>query len=355
MPDTERYAIDVMSGRRRGPVAALLRTAMRCAEPAYRGVVNWRNRAFDQGKNIRRLNRPVVSVGNITTGGTGKTPVVAWLAGALQREHFQPAILMRGYRAEATGGSDEAQLYTESLHNIPVIVNPDRHAGGEQALRDHPAVNLFIMDDGFQHRRLHRDFDLVLISATNPFGFDHLLPRGLLREPLTALARANAILLTRTDAVSPTTLQQIESRIRGLTDIPIFRSIHTWGGLRSASAKLSDPPDVALDTLIDKKVLLLAGIADPQPMADAMARLGTGTVRTRWLGDHAAYDSKVVSDLAQSPVDLIVTTEKDWVKLRHVPGIEAITPRLRRLALEITFAADHGPALLNLIKSTVSD
>src|SRR4051812_23350103 len=192
----------VMNGTERGVAAMSLRALTSAIEPIYRGVVNARNARFDRGRSVQRVDRPVISVGNITTGGTGKTPVVRWLADALRARGIQPAILMRGYKSAPGQTSDEQELLRSQLPSVVVHANPDRVAGAQEVLRDHPDVQAFILDDGFQHRRLHRDFDLVLIDATNPFGYDRLLPRGLLREPLAGLARAHAILITRADQSS---------------------------------------------------------------------------------------------------------------------------------------------------------
>ena len=156
-----------------------------------------------------RLPHPTISVGNITTGGTGKTPVVRWLAERLQEQGRRPAVLMRGYRSEG-GISDEQSLLQQQLPEIPVIANPDRVRGAADATQKQNDIDTFILDDGFQHRRVHRDFDLVLIDATAPFGFGHILPRGSLREPLSGLRRANALLITRSSQVDVNRLKEIE-------------------------------------------------------------------------------------------------------------------------------------------------
>src|SRR3954454_10125891 len=224
----------VISGEQGGIGAAVLRGAMRLVEPIYTAIVASRNRGYSAGViTSNRAPRPVVSVGNITTGGTGKTPVVRWLADRLRERGMRPAVLLRGYKARPGERGGEEQLLNDLLNPpgvaTPVIVhaNPDRFAGSEAVLREHPDVDIFILDDGFQHRRLQRDFDLVLIDATNPFGYDHVLPRGLLREPLGGLARANAFLLTRVDQALPGADEfcERELRARGRTT-PIYRCRH---------------------------------------------------------------------------------------------------------------------------------
>ena len=195
----EERILEVMSGQARGVGATLTRTLLAAAEPAYAGVMTARNRLFDRGaKRIHRLPRPVISIGNLTTGGTGKTPAVQWLVRALQERGHRPGILTRGYRKEAGAASDEEELLRESL-GVPVVANADRVRGAATLLERTPAVTTFVLDDGFQHRRVAREADVVLIDATNPFGYDHVLPRGLLREPVVGLARAHLVILTRVD------------------------------------------------------------------------------------------------------------------------------------------------------------
>src|SRR2546421_4413716 len=148
--------------------AELMRLGMSAVSPIYSMMVRGRNARFDRGLGVRRLPRPVVSVGNITTGGTGKTPVVRWLCERLREAGERPAVLMRGYRAKAGEAGDEEAMLAGLLNRAdvpPVFVHAeaDRHAGGQAVFAAHPEVTAFVMDDGFQHRRLARDFDLVLL------------------------------------------------------------------------------------------------------------------------------------------------------------------------------------------------
>ncbi|RLG28969.1 tetraacyldisaccharide 4'-kinase, partial [Methanosarcinales archaeon] len=177
--DTEQVR-DIMSGRRRGVGAAALRAAAAVASCPYAAAMRLRRWAYRKGVLSSRSARAgVICVGNITTGGTGKTPMVAWVVDRLAQAGKTPAILTRGYRS-AEGGSDEAALL-KRLTGAAVVVNPDRAAGAKQALAG--GADVLVMDDGFQHLRLRRDLDVVLIDATNPFGFGRCLPRGMLREP----------------------------------------------------------------------------------------------------------------------------------------------------------------------------
>ncbi|MBN2129221.1 MAG: tetraacyldisaccharide 4'-kinase, partial [Sedimentisphaerales bacterium] len=184
----------------------------------YSLVTLFRNWLYAQGwLRVHRVGVPVVCVGNLTTGGTGKTPLVVWLARLMGQKGVRAAILTRGYKAngrktpyDVTTNTDEPAELAAACPGVPVIVNPDRVAGAAEAIRSHGA-QVLLMDDGFQHRRLGRDLDIVAVDATCPFGYGRLLPAGLLREPLSGLTRAHAVVLTRSDQVSEETLRQIET------------------------------------------------------------------------------------------------------------------------------------------------
>ncbi len=186
----------LISGSRPGVAARVLRAALRVLEFPYQWAVRLRNWRYDhRPMAVHRVAVPVISVGNITAGGTGKTPMVAWLAQWAQQHNLSVALLSRGYRTPPDGhseslGNDEARELAQRLPEVPHIQNPDRVAGAQLAIDRHHC-QLIVLDDGFQHRRLGRDLDIVLIDALRPFGYEHLLPRGLLREPLSGLARAS--------------------------------------------------------------------------------------------------------------------------------------------------------------------
>jgi tetraacyldisaccharide 4'-kinase len=192
---------DIVSGCRGGARAAVARGVLRLAEVPYTAAVNWRNRRFDGPHSaVRRVGVPVVSVGNLTLGGTGKTPMVEWIANWLVQRNVRVAIVSRGYGAAAADKNDEALELEQALAGVPHVQNPDRVAGALTAV-ERFGVELILLDDGFQHRRLARDLDVVLLDATAPFGFEHVFPRGMLREPVRGLQRADVVCLTRADAL----------------------------------------------------------------------------------------------------------------------------------------------------------
>ncbi len=156
---------------------------VRVFEVPYRLLVETRNRHYDRAADAaKRVPVPVVSVGNLTTGGTGKTPMVAWLARWFQQRGLRPVIVSRGYGSQNGQPNDEARELAEQLPDVPHLQDADRVRGAQQAIAQHGA-QVILLDDGFQHRRLHRDLDIVLVDALQPFGSEHLLPRGLLRSP----------------------------------------------------------------------------------------------------------------------------------------------------------------------------
>jgi len=316
-----------MSGQARGAAPMIARGLLRTAEPLYAGAMRLRNWLFDSSLcSVAKLPRPVISIGNITTGGTGKTPMVRWLAERLRGSGRQMAILSRGYRASGAGPGDELTMLNQLLNyedrrpEVRVRANPDRFAAGQSLLRDHPETDLFLLDDGFQHRRLARDFDLVLINAAEPFGFGHVLPRGMLREPLTGLRRADAVVISHADQVSPEKLLQIESEIRRYhPNIPVYKAIHAQIGLRESTPPGSAPANRSLTELSRTRFFAFCGIGNPASFDRQLARFGEGYAGHRWFSDHYEYrpsDLQKLHDSArQAGAHVLVTTEKDWVKV----------------------------------------
>jgi len=335
---TEADYLALISGRSRGIGPALARTGLLAIEPLYRGIIRTRNTLFDQQfKASHYLGKPTISVGNITTGGTGKTPVVQWLADRLIQLGHHPAILLRGYRS--TGGvSDEAELLKRP--GVEVEANPDRVTGAMAVLARSPQTDVFILDDGFQHRRARRNFDLVLIDATNPFGHGHVLPRGLLREPPSSLARAGAILITHADAEANLSALKLHLR-QHAPAAPIFASHHAFGGLIDADGRDIDLARVG-------RCLAVAGIGNPDAFYHGLRSRGLHVVDTWSPGDHHAFTPADVQRLREHGiVDTIVVTEKDWVKLKAIRGVDELP--IARAKLRIDFADGDADALLTLI------
>lgn len=307
------YAL--IRGERRGPLAATARLGLRLASWPYALGVWWRNRGFDRGRRpVFRAAVPVVSVGNLTVGGTGKTPCVEWVARYFRERDVRVAILSRGYGAEH-GPNDEAMVLEENLPDVPHLQGIDRAALAETAVEELDA-ELLVLDDGFQHRRLHRDLDVVLIDATRPPARDYLLPRGTLREPASGLRRAGAIVLTRCDQVPGGALDEIRAWLGARwPETPLALTTHR--PLELVGADGSAP----LEVLSGAVVGAFCGIGNPCAFWQTLVSAGATIADSRTFPDHHRYTAADVESLRRwaetLPKDAIIaTTQKDWVKLR---------------------------------------
>ena len=305
----------ILSGRRRGAFASLLRAGLWAACGPYAAAMRIRRWGYNRHLLASKsVGVPVISVGNITAGGTGKTPMVAWVVAQLNSAGASPAILTRGYKAGASG-SDEAQLL-EQLTDAKVFVNPDRCKSAVAAID--AGADVLVMDDGFQHLRINRDLDIVLIDATNPFGYGHVLPRGLLREPAGALRDADAVVITRSDAVQSQALGELRARLGALAPgATLHLAIHKPVAVIDEQGRR-----VAPEALGGKKVCAFCGIANPEAFFRSVEDLGAKLVCTCAFNDHVTYTMDRVEQLARSDgydeVELLITTQKDAVKLRGI-------------------------------------
>ncbi len=292
----------------------------------YRVIVKGRTLFYSTGIwKSKSLPIPVISVGNITVGGTGKTPLVMEIARVLKQKGIPIAILSRGYKGKKTQGilasdvntglgpeefGDEPFMMAKILKEIPILVGKDRFANALMALH---MLNVrgFILDDGFQHLQLRRDLDIVLVDSKIGFGDHHLLPRGILREPLTHLRRAHILLLTKVEGLEA--CNPIESEIRKVyPHVPIFHSHYEPLGLINPFDEWE-----GIEALKGKKVLVLSGIANPESFLSLVRRCQVEVVREVTFPDHHSYTIRDI-DLLKSwlkGAERIVTTEKDMVKL----------------------------------------
>lgn len=313
---------DVISGKRQGAMASLSRVGLGGLAPLYSLAVRARNRAFELGlKPVRHAPVPVVSVGNVTTGGTGKTPFVAFLANWFRERGLRVALLSRGYRSLPDSDNDEKQLLDRLCPGIVHLQNPDRWAAARSACRDHGA-ELLILDDGFQHRRLARDLDIVLIDASNPFGYGHLLPRGLLREPLSALRRADLIVLTRADQCPP----QQKSHIAAVLDSVQATTDRLEAAFQPSGLVNAAGERAKLSLLRGLPVAGFCGIGNPEAFRETLSALGTAVASFTMFPDHHHYQrddfARIGRDAAAVDVAAILTTQKDLVKIdqTHLGG-----------------------------------
>lgn len=312
--DNRRYR-QIVFGEANDLTARIMRAVLRVASWPYGLAVAVRNGLYDRGwKSVHRAPVPVVSVGNITAGGTGKTPFVAYLANWFRSRNCQPCLLSRGYRAGQDAVNDEKRVLDQLCPGVPHLQNPDRVAAAERAVAEHPA-QLLILDDGFQHRRLHRDLDVVLIDATDPWGAGALLPRGLLREPLRGLARADVLVITRCDHVTPRALETLESELRQCCpQTPVIRVSYPPQQLRDLTNRL-----VPLTELSGARVAAFCGIGNPEGFRTTLEQLGLSPVWLETFPDHHHYQlwelERLESRARADGVAAVLTTQKDLVKL----------------------------------------
>lgn len=297
----------------------------------YRLGVATRRAAFAAGlKRVQRVPVPVVSFGNLTVGGTGKTPAALWLAGWLQERGERPAIVTRGYGGDLRGRvvtvgrdgqslfdpreiGDEAVLLAERFRG-PVVCGADRVAAARLAIEEHDA-SVVILDDGFQHWRLGRDVDVLLVDGRAGFGNGALLPAGPLREPLGALRRADAIVVTKTSDGS----RVAETLVRLAPGVPTFAA-----ELKPRSLSVSEDGVLVtrpLGDLVGRRVVTVSAIAQPQSFYELLGQLEVRAVEVLEFPDHHLFTQSDWQRITQAGhrADLVVCTEKDLVKLRRFP------------------------------------
>jgi tetraacyldisaccharide 4'-kinase len=336
----------IISGERRGLAAAAARANLTILAGLYRAGLFISDRRFGLPGAVRRASRPVVSVGNLTVGGTGKTPLVAHLAVMVAEMGGRPVILSRGYAAPAGRPNEEALELERLCPGVPHLQNPDRRKALEDWVARNPC-DVAILDDGFQHRGLARDLDIVLIDALRPFGFGHVLPRGLLREPLSALRRADLAVVTRSELVGPDELAHLMETLRGLLrpDTPILRARH-----RPVRLLMLDGSSHDLGWLRKQDIAAACGIGNPEAFRRTLERAGAAVRLFEVFPDHHAYtpaDLDGVLRLAEAAgLKTLVTTGKDWVKWQPLLAGSPRRPPVEVAALEVALEFLEGEQAL---------
>ncbi|HBF42794.1 MAG TPA: tetraacyldisaccharide 4'-kinase [Desulfobacteraceae bacterium] len=288
----------------------------------------------------------VVSIGNLTTGGTGKTPAVAMLAKWAKREGHRVAVLSRGYggryksrvlvvsdgkgiRSDAREAGDEPFLLAKTLSDIPVVISKKRLLAGLYA-HGKFGCDFFILDDGFQHLELERDLDLILIDSDNPFGNNHLLPRGPLREPVEQMVRADVSILTKAGLYGP--VDSVVGFLKGqFPEVPFFCADHMPSAVVLPNLNEVHEPEF----LKGKRVVAFAGIARPEVFKDTLIRLGADVVHFKGFRDHYQLKSDEIQELIKTKERLdgryLLTTEKDWVR---ISSFKLLSPDLAYLRIK---------------------
>lgn len=328
-----------------------LRPILRLASLPYWAAICVRNLAYRLGwRSTFRSPLTVISVGNLSVGGTGKTPTVAWLAQWLRERDWRVAILSRGYGQLDSGQNDEALELELQLPDVPHLQHWDRVASAKLA-DEELDMQVLLLDDGFQHRRLARDLDIVLIDASESKLALRLLPGGLLREPFSSLRRAQMVIFTRCDQASSAAIDQLRQRVLKYNpQIAIAHASH-----RPARIAVFPSAAVPLEELKGKRALAFCAIGSPNSFFATLASLGVAIVDQRCWPDHHAYSADDVQQLVawtqQHPeVDWILCTRKDWVKLQmaHIGRV-----RLGALVVELELT-EGGAAFEQRLAEVIS-
>jgi tetraacyldisaccharide 4'-kinase len=317
-----------------------------------------------QNASQSNLTVPIISVGNITTGGTGKTPAVQWLVKQLQARERHPAVVSRGYGGKlsqagavvsdgrkvllsAERAGDEPVLHARHLPGVPIIIGRDRNTAVQSALQFAPDV--IVLDDAFQYWSLPRDVDLVLLDARRPFDNGCLLPRGHLRELPSGLQRATAIVLTRADAASAREKAATREQIRQWTKVPIWEAMHQPTALRDEASGEEMP----LEKLSGAAVAAMSALAHNASFFRSLKLLGARLVEELGRRDHHAWREAEVQGLVkraqQAGAQFVVTTEKDAVKMQS-----AWTQPLPLYSLRIAWQVEEAPTLMQLIDDRIA-
>ncbi|MDA0657229.1 MAG: tetraacyldisaccharide 4'-kinase [Planctomycetota bacterium] len=306
---------DIVSGARQDLLARIARPFLTGLELPFSCLVASRNYAYDHRWLSQRVAAvPVVSIGNLTLGGTGKTPLVTWVAQWFQQQGFRPAILSRGYRAGPDGSNDEAREIALNLPQVPHLQQKNRSQAAVTAVRSFQA-NVILLDDGFQHRQLARNLDIVIIDAMCPWGFGRIFPRGMLRESSHALQRAHVYCLSRADAIDSATRSTLRrAAIDCGGDKPWVEIVHRPSCLIDVHHNVTP-----LASLAGESVVAFCGIGNPAGFRHTLQTLGCKTIGWREFPDHHHYDDSSIQDLerwiAQFPsTSQVLCTHKDLVK-----------------------------------------
>ena len=330
----------LVNGRETGITAALLRSGLRLLEMPYCSVVSVRNFLYDRRMlSMRQFAVPIISVGNLTLGGTGKSPMVAWLCRHFLEHNLRPGLVSRGYGKMSHEGNDE---FIEMFRRFPTIPHLQHRNRAEaiQTLLQTQQIDRIILDDAFQHRGVERNLDLVLLDATAPFGFGHVFPRGTLREPLSGLRRADIALLTRSDLVDETERQKIRERVLSINPNVIWgETVHMPTSLVSVQSFAAEP----IETVSGQSVLAFCGIGNPAAFRKTLEQCGVHVAKLIPFPDHYCYSSLDAAALVRTAKELgtdsILCTMKDLVKF--APADLSEFP-LRAVSIEIQFTVGES-------------
>jgi len=344
--DPQTRWLAIVSGEKRGCGAAAARCFLTHQELLYRFALGVRNLLCRLPGYVKRAPCPVISVGNLTVGGTGKTPMVAYLARLATDQGKRPLIVSRGYGGRPGTPNEEARELERLCPGVPHVQDPVRFRAIREWTASHPC-DVAILDDGFQHRQLARDLDVVLIDALRPFGFARLLPRGLLREPLSALRRADIAIITRAELVGETELARLKRGLAPLvrTATPILVAQHQPVGLSMLDGSRRPP-----QWLRGQDVAAACGIGNPEAFRRTLGYLGAQLKLFETFRDHHPYTRDDLARLIEAAVaagaKTLVTTGKDYVKWLPLLG-DRQTAGVQIGALEVEMKLAEGEDVLH--------
>ena len=294
----------------------------------YWGVIFWRNIFYNFNFFVsRKIPTKVVSVGNITAGGTGKTPAVIYLSQFFKKRNYKVAVLSRGYGRKTAGTQlvtngkeavddwrnfgDEPTLISQKLKDVPIVVDQNRYRGAMYLIEKFNP-DIIIMDDAFQHRSIERDLDLVLLNSQAPISDYRLIPHGLLREPIRHLKRADAIILTKFNLGKPE--QKLISKVKK-SNLPVFYSTIIHNHFFSINNETFKPKN-------NTRALAVSGIADPRSFYESLQRTNIMMIDKIAYFDHYEFQQSDIENLKKALIDndaeIIVTTEKDMIRLKSL-------------------------------------
>jgi len=308
-----QYLYNIITGREKGPLSFVIRIFLIFCSFFYLIVVKLRFWLYRIGIfSSFRLKTPVISIGNITWGGTGKTPLVEVICRHFLSDGKRIALLIRGY------GMDEDKFLTESMQGVSVLVGGDRAKNAKRA--EEEPLDLFVLDDGFQHLKIARDINILTIDAGNPFGNGYLIPAGILREAINSVARAHIAVITKTATVSRPALDSIKGvLLKHNPGIEIYESNHQPLLLYTKSGE-----EKALEHVKGRRVCAVSALGDNDSFKTTIRSIGSDIGMDFSYMDHHRYSTgdieRILNGCKEESIDTVVTTEKDWVKIKDILG-----------------------------------
>jgi len=308
-PTAKLYIVSLMNDKKDGVIAGLVKIVLHLMSYLYRGALNAVDWSYLSGlKKEHDIPVPVISVGNITLGGTGKTPFTVYIADHFSATGKKPAVLMRGY------GDDEHKMLSDTLPDIRVYPGRNRLKKSRDALKD--GADLMILDDGYQHRKIRRDLNILLLDCPAPFGNGFLFPRGILREPVSAVKRADIVIITKSDSVDREQKDRIVNRVKGLVPgIPVLTAAHEPVSVSDITGNT-----YSLEVIRGKRICAVSGIADPGYFEFTIKKTGGIPSKYFRFPDHYCYSQRDIDRIYAGCLgansELILVTGKDFVKMK---------------------------------------